>query len=68
MVKAITIITAALLLTGCESQYRYFCHNPENWGDERCKAPLCEINKDCPKHILPKQECAPDYLTKGDKK
>jgi hypothetical protein len=37
---------------GCEQQYRYPCHNPENWETARCQKPLCEINKDCPEHIL----------------
>lgn len=62
------LIATALLVSGCEQQYRYYCHDPANWEDKRCTAPLCEINKDCPKHILPKQECGPDVLTKGERK
>lgn len=66
--KTLLLIVTALFLTGCDQHYRYFCHDPGNWDSDRCRAPMCEINKDCPKHILPKQECGPDYLTKGDKK
>lgn len=52
MVKMILTTVAVLILSGCEQQYRYPCHNPANWENDRCKKPLCEINKDCPEYIL----------------
>jgi len=52
------LLGASVLLSGCEQSYRYPCHNPDNWDSPRCKAPICEVNKDCPSHILPKPtEC-----------
>jgi len=52
MVKMMAATAVLLALMGCEQQYRYPCHDPENWETDRCKKPLCEINRDCPEHIL----------------
>lgn len=52
MVKWIAATAVLVVLTGCEQQYRYPCHDPANWNTERCQKPLCEINKDCPEYIL----------------
>lgn len=52
MVKVLFGLTMVVLLSGCEQQYRYFCHDPNNWNTERCQKPICEINRDCPEHIL----------------
>lgn len=52
MVKWIAATAVLVVLTGCEQQYRYLCHDPANWNTERCQKPLCEINKDCPEYIL----------------
>jgi hypothetical protein len=52
MIKAMAATAVLLILVGCEQQYRYPCHNPDNWDTPRCQKPLCEINKDCPEHIL----------------
>jgi hypothetical protein len=48
----IGVLIALTSLSGCEQQYRYFCHNPDNWDDAKCKPPVCEVNKDCPRHVL----------------
>lgn len=50
--KKTIILTSLLLLAGCETQYRYFCQDPENWEKAECKKPLCEVNKDCPEYIF----------------
>lgn len=53
MVKSLIIGTVAIfLLAGCEERYRYFCQEPEHWNNERCKKPICEVNKDCPEYIF----------------
>jgi hypothetical protein len=52
MIKTMAATAVLLILVGCEQQYRYPCHNPDNWDTPRCQKPLCEINKDCPEHIL----------------
>jgi len=52
MIKTMAATAVLLILVGCEQQYRYPCHNPDNWDTPRCQPPLCEINKDCPEHIL----------------
>jgi hypothetical protein len=48
------LITAglALLLTACDYRYRYPCQNVENWGESKCKKPLCEVHQECPHHVL----------------
>lgn len=53
------LIFITLLLTGCDSFYRYPCQDPNNWDSPRCKKPICEINRDCPEHIFKedKKEC-----------
>jgi hypothetical protein len=50
--KKTIILTSLLLLAGCETQYRYFCQDPENWEKAECQKPLCEVNRDCPEHIF----------------
>lgn len=50
--KKTIILTSLLLLAGCETQYRYFCQDPENWEKAECKKPLCEVNRDCPEYIF----------------
>lgn len=52
MVKWIAAAAVLVVLAGCEQQYRYPCHDPEKWETPRCQKPLCEINRDCPEHIL----------------
>lgn len=52
MVKMLAAAAVLVVLAGCEQQYRYPCHDPANWETPRCQKPLCEINRDCPEHIL----------------
>ncbi|NBW58142.1 hypothetical protein EBR43_10280 [bacterium] len=50
-----TLIFSALLAAGCENRYRYACQNPDNWDQDYCKKPKCEISRDCPEHIFKEQ-------------
>jgi hypothetical protein len=52
MKKLLFLIPIFAVLLGCEQKYRYPCHDPAKWNTERCQKPLCEINKDCPEHVL----------------
>jgi hypothetical protein len=55
------ILTAVLLLVGCQDRYRYPCQDPTNWDSDICKKPICEINRSCPEHIFKedKKDCKP---------
>lgn len=52
----ISIILACFVLgvtlTQCEQHYRYPCQNPENWKEDYCQRPLCEVNRDCPEYVF----------------
>ena len=56
MIKLFAVSVLALV-AGCEQHYRYPCQNPANWDKDFCQAPLCEVNRDCPKYIFQNQEC-----------
>lgn len=56
-VAKFAMIAAVLALAGCEQHYRYPCQDPANWDKAICQAPLCEVNRDCPKYIFENQEC-----------
>jgi hypothetical protein len=45
--KAVYAILAALLLVGCEGQYRYPCQDPVNADREECNRPTCEAEGMC---------------------
>jgi hypothetical protein len=53
-VKLLIMLALApmLMAAGCEQRYRYACQNPENWAEEYCQRPLCEVNRDCPDLII----------------
>jgi hypothetical protein len=44
--KAALFLTA-LLLVGCEGQYRYPCQDPANADREECNRPTCEAEGMC---------------------
>lgn len=46
------ILVAALLATGCEDRYRYFCQNPKNFAEKRCQKPDCQFTQDCPEYLV----------------
>lgn len=49
------LLTATLVLfsfpimssCGYQGYYRYPCQDPENWENEECQRPLCEIGSGC---------------------
>ena len=59
--KAVLLITTALLLVGCEDTYRYPCQDPANKDKAECNRPLCEADGFCYDKLngLPEQEAAP---------
>lgn len=46
------VLVLGVSLTQCEQHYRYACQDPDNWNEEYCKRPLCEVNRDCPDLIF----------------
>jgi len=50
--KAILMLSAALLLAGCEYQYRYPCQDPANWGKEECNNAVCKAEGECTSDVL----------------
>jgi hypothetical protein len=51
----VSIILIATLFTGCESRYRYYCQDPNNWEDKNCQRPYCEADGICTDELLGKQ-------------
>ncbi len=46
---------AALLLValaGCEDQYRYRGHNPDNFHKAECQKPKCLFTQTCPEYLV----------------
>jgi hypothetical protein len=50
--KAILILSVALLLAGCNSQYRYPCQDPANWGNAECNNEICKAEGECTSDVL----------------
>lgn len=50
--KYLLVLSASLLLVGCNERYRYPCQNPDNWGSEECTKPLCDVSQTCPEYIF----------------
>lgn len=62
--KAILILSAALLLAGCNSQYRYPCQDPDNWGKEECNNEVCKAEGECTSDVL-EPKAAEDLIEDG---
>ena len=45
-------ILILLLLSSCSDRYRYFCQNPDNFGQPQCQKPICEFNQNCPEYLV----------------
>ena len=45
-------IFAALMLTGCEDRYRYYCQNPDNFHAAQCQKPKCLFTQQCPEYLV----------------
>ena len=51
MLRIFTLLLIFMLVS-CSEWYRYPCQNPENWEQDFCKKPYCEISRSCPEHIF----------------
>lgn len=45
-------LLSALLLAGCEDQYRYPCQNPDNFNKPECRKPKCQFTQLCPEYLV----------------
>jgi len=52
VVKTIVALVLAVSMAGCSERYRYACQNPDNWDEDFCKKPICEVSQTCPEHIF----------------
>jgi hypothetical protein len=57
MRRLIGAVALSLLLSGCGYQgwVRYECQEYENWAEDRCKPPACEVVGTCSKDLLPEE-------------
>jgi hypothetical protein len=62
--KAILILSVAFLLAGCNSQYRYPCQDPANWGKAECNNEICKAEGDCTSDVL-EPKAAEDLIEDG---
>ena len=62
--KAILILSVAFLLAGCNSQYRYPCQDPANWGKDECNNQVCKAEGDCTSDLLA-PKAAEDMIDDG---
>ena len=53
----VPIIT--LLITGCDSSYRYPCQDPANWGKLECSNEVCKAEGTCTEDVLGHKVDAP---------
>jgi hypothetical protein len=52
MKTKIILIALLCLVGGCTDRFRYPCQDPNNWGNDECKKPACEVTRTCPGMIL----------------
>lgn len=52
MNKLLILFLLCSALISCENRYRYACQNPDNWEEDYCKKPKCEVSRECPEHIF----------------
>ncbi len=62
--KAILILSIAFLLAGCNSQYRYPCQDPANWGKDECNNQVCKAEGECTSDVLA-PKAAEDMIEDG---
>jgi hypothetical protein len=48
---AFLVLPLFLVLTGCDSRYRYPCQDPDNWDQQMCKKPWCSADGTCPEDL-----------------
>lgn len=56
-VCVLALVSFAPLSSSCGYQgyYRYPCQNPDNWENEECQRPLCEIGTGCTDDLVGKE-------------
>ena len=62
--KAVLLLPVLLLLAGCNSQYRYPCQDPANWGKEECNNEVCKAEGECTADVL-EPKAADDLIEEG---
>ncbi len=62
--KEILILSVAFLLAGCNSQYRYPCQDPANWGKDECNNQVCKAEGECTSDVLA-PKAAEDMIEDG---
>ena len=62
--KNILILSVAFLLAGCNSQYRYPCQDPDNWGNKECNNEVCKAEGECTSDVL-EPKAAEDLIEHG---
>lgn len=50
------LVCGAIVLTGCEDRFRYFCQDPKNWEAEKCQRPQCAVTGTCPDQLVNTKE------------
>lgn len=48
----VILLLPILLLAGCNSQYRYPCQDPDNWGKAECNNEVCKAEGECTSDVL----------------
>jgi len=46
------IALIAVMLSGCEEHYRYYCQNPDNFYAAQCQKPRCQFSQTCPEYLV----------------
>ena len=54
-INKLLLITLGFLLVGCgyDGSIRYPCQKVENWANQDCQSPYCDVTGTCPKDLLP---------------
>ena len=51
LVFAIAVV-CVLVVSGCDSQYRYPCQDPSNLRAAECKSPICDADETCTEYLI----------------
>jgi hypothetical protein len=69
MMKNWLAITTLLMISACESHYRYPCQDPKNWDKVECNNEVCRAEGECTSDVLGKtsdQNYFDEYTTQND--
>jgi len=50
--RVVSLLLAALALTGCQERFRYDCQDPENWKAAECTKPQCTAMGYCTEYLI----------------